>query len=38
MARKDGMRMAMEMEKSLQRENKAGGTYINKYLHRVTGR
>ena len=37
-ARKNGMRMAMEMEKSLQNENKAGGTYIDKYLHRVTGR
>mmetsp|Transcript_95555 Transcript_95555/g.139568 ORF Transcript_95555/g.139568 Transcript_95555/m.139568 type:complete len:591 (-) Transcript_95555:59-1831(-) len=35
--RKAGMRLAMEMEKSLRKENRAGGAYVNKYLHRVTG-
>lgn len=37
-ARKAGMRLAMEMEHSLAKENKAGGAYVDKYLHRVTGR
>jgi len=36
-ARKNGMRLAMEMEKSLKQENRAGGTFVDKYLHRVTG-
>jgi len=35
--RKAGMRLAMEMEKSLRKENRAGGHYVDKYLHRVTG-
>ena len=31
------MRLAAEMEKSLRAENKAGGQYVDKFLHRVTG-
>jgi hypothetical protein len=36
-ARRNGMRLAAEMEKSLRQENSAGGRYVDKYLHRVTG-
>jgi hypothetical protein len=36
--RKVGIRMALEMQKSLAREEAAGGRYVDKYLHRVTGR
>ena len=37
-ARRNGMKLAAEMERSLRKENKAGGEYVDKYLHRVTGK
>jgi len=37
-ARRNGMRLAAEMERSLRKENRAGGQYVDKYLHRVTGK